>query len=105
MQSTINREPVEKAKNVSTSYLPESTGLDGSIVETPHLLTLIPLVHEGESVQVLNNRAKSSKHADATVLHLSLTGPGYCHNTRDNKMLIRVKSTEKSLSKYAEQNL
>ena len=44
--------------------LPHRARLDGRLVEAPHLLALVPLVHEREGVQVLDDRASGSEHAD-----------------------------------------
>jgi hypothetical protein len=56
--------------------LPESAGLDSGVVEAPNLLAVVPLVEEGEMVHILDDGAKSGKHANAAVLDLSLTSPG-----------------------------
>jgi hypothetical protein len=61
---------------VQIPNLPESARLDGGVVEAPNLLTVIPLVEEREMIHILDDRAKSGKHADATVLDLSLASPG-----------------------------
>jgi hypothetical protein len=58
-------------------HLPEGAGLDGGLVEAPHLLALIPLAHEGEGVKVLHDGAGGGEHADAAVLDLSLAGPDH----------------------------
>eukprot|EP00290_Baffinella_frigidus_P027375 CAMPEP_0180230180 /NCGR_PEP_ID=MMETSP0987-20121128/26010_1 /TAXON_ID=697907 /ORGANISM="non described non described, Strain CCMP2293" /LENGTH=158 /DNA_ID=CAMNT_0022195125 /DNA_START=286 /DNA_END=758 /DNA_ORIENTATION=+ len=52
--------------------LPHRARLDRRLVEAPHLLALVPLVHEWEGVEVLHDRAGGGEHADAAVLHLSL---------------------------------
>merc|ERR1719199_585100 len=64
--------------------LPESTRLDGSLMEAPHLLALVPLGHEGEGVEVLDNGASSGKHAHAAVLDLSLAGPDHITDCAEN---------------------
>eukprot|EP00961_Rhodomonas_salina_P255560 3453846-Rhodomonas_salina.1 len=56
-------------------HLPHRARLDGGLVKAPHLLALVPLVHEREGVDILHDGAKRGKHADAAVLDLSLAGP------------------------------
>jgi hypothetical protein len=69
--------------------LPEGSRLDGSIVEAPHLLAVVPLVEEREVIHVLNNRSKGGKHADAAVLDLSLTSPHNVANSAEEAAVDR----------------
>ena len=65
-------------------HLPEGTRLDGRVVEAPHLLALVPLVIEGEVVEVLDDGASGGEHANPSVLDLSLTSPhNVAHGAED----------------------
>ena len=84
------------------SHLPESAGLDRGVVEAPDLLTVVPLIEEGEVIHVLYDGPESRKHANASVLHLCLTSPSNWYGadrvrrsntTRQVKPHINVKLT------------
>ena len=50
-------------------HLPERAGLDGRLMEPPHLLALVPLVDEREVVQVLHEtRELSGRERDALAI-------------------------------------
>ena len=69
--------PAEDLKQADEpEHLPEGAGLDGGLVEAPHLLALVPLAHEGEGVQVLHDGAGGGEHAHAAVLDLGVAEPG-----------------------------
>eukprot|EP00960_Hanusia_phi_P070638 767354-Hanusia_phi.AAC.2 len=83
--------------------LPEGARLDGGVVEPPHLLALVPLVHEGKVVEVLDDGAGGGEHADTSVLDLSLAGPDHVADlAEDSSITGPVRSLDVPRVSYGE---